>query len=58
MDADGSHDPRDLPALIDAVTRGFDIAIGSRRIAGGQIIGRGVHRYLMSWGAMWVSRVI
>jgi dolichol-phosphate mannosyltransferase len=58
MDADGSHDPTDLPALIDAVTRDFDVAIGSRRIAGGRIVGWGVHRYLMSWGAMWISRVI
>jgi dolichol-phosphate mannosyltransferase len=58
MDADGSHDPRDLPALIDAATRDFDVAIGSRRIAGGRIVGWGVHRRLMSWGAMWVSRLI
>jgi dolichol-phosphate mannosyltransferase len=58
MDADGSHDPSDLPALVDAVTRNFDVAIGSRRISGGRILGWGIHRHLMSWGAMWCSRVI
>ncbi len=58
MDADGSHNPGDLPALIDPVTRGFDLAIGSRWIAGGRIVGWGVHRYLMSWGAMWFSKII
>ncbi len=58
MDADGSHDPGDLPALIDAVTRDFDLSIGSRWIAGGRIVGWGVHRYLMSRGAMWFSRIV
>lgn len=58
MDADGSHDPRELPKLIDAVPRECDVAIGSRRIPGGRTIGWGTHRQLMSRGAMWVSRTI
>jgi dolichol-phosphate mannosyltransferase len=35
MDADLSHDPALLPALVDAVGQGADVAVGSRRIAGG-----------------------
>jgi glycosyltransferase involved in cell wall biosynthesis len=37
MDADGSHRPEDLPALLSAVADGADLAIGSRYVAGGQI---------------------
>src|SRR5439155_17296061 len=58
MDADGSHDPQDLPALIDSMSGDVDLVVGSRRITGGRIIGWGMHRYIMSWGAMWVSRLI
>lgn len=35
MDADGSHDPAELPALVNALTHGADLAIGSRYVAGG-----------------------
>jgi glycosyltransferase involved in cell wall biosynthesis len=31
LDADGSLDPRDLPALVDELDRGADMAIGRRR---------------------------
>ena len=37
MDADLSHDPAALPALLDAVEQGADLAIGSRYIAGASI---------------------
>jgi glycosyltransferase involved in cell wall biosynthesis len=30
MDADGQHDPRDLPALVTAVMSGADVAFGNR----------------------------
>ena len=36
MDADLSHRPEDLPALLAALEAGADIAIGSRFIAGGR----------------------
>jgi dolichol-phosphate mannosyltransferase len=35
MDADFSHDPADLPRLIDAIALGADLAIGSRYVEGG-----------------------
>ena len=37
MDADLSHDPAALPALLRAVAEGADLAIGSRYIAGASI---------------------
>lgn len=48
MDADLSHDPRYLPALIEAVEQGADIAVGSRYVAEGRIVGWGVYRKIVS----------
>jgi len=58
MDADWSHDPKDIPHLLEAVRQGADLAIGSRRVAGGEIIGWGPVRKLMSRGAMDFSRLV
>jgi dolichol-phosphate mannosyltransferase len=37
MDADLSHDPSDIPFLIDEINNGYDVVIGSRYIKGGKI---------------------
>ena len=60
MDADFSHDPAQVRALLDQLAEGADLAIGSRYIAGGSIdrrwhIGR---RLLSRWGnrlARWIA---
>ncbi len=57
MDADGSHDPSALQLLMNAA-RDADVAIGSRRVRGGKIIGWGAHRHLMSHGAMFFARYV
>ncbi|MDD2656286.1 MAG: polyprenol monophosphomannose synthase [Patescibacteria group bacterium] len=57
MDADFSHDPDDLPAMLEAA-KNHDLVIGSRKIAGGKIIGWGFTRKFMSNGAMWLSRIL
>jgi len=57
MDADGSHDPAALGQLLAAAAAGADVAIGSRRVPGGRIVGWGPYRHLMSWGAMTFSRL-
>jgi dolichol-phosphate mannosyltransferase len=49
MDADFSHNPEDLPRLVEAVTKGADLAIGSRYVAGG-----GVENW--PWHRRWLSR--
>ncbi|MFA6423782.1 MAG: polyprenol monophosphomannose synthase [Candidatus Magasanikbacteria bacterium] len=58
MDADFSHDPKDIPRLIETCANGFHLAIGSRKINGGKIIGWNFKRKLMSQGAMVVARII
>lgn len=47
MDCDFSHDPKDLPRLIDALA-GADLAIGSRYVKGGSIKNWPWHRFLIS----------
>ncbi len=49
MDADLSHSPEDLPRLLVALAHA-DLVIGSRLVAGGTDVGRGVHR-------AWITRV-
>lgn len=48
MDADFSHNPEDLPQLVEAVRSGADLAIGSRYVAGGATPDWPVHRRLIS----------
>jgi dolichol-phosphate mannosyltransferase len=57
MDADGSHDPSDLARLLHVFPQA-DVVIGSRRIAGGRIIGWNLRRHIMSAGAMWLARMV
>ncbi|PKN49918.1 MAG: dolichyl-phosphate beta-D-mannosyltransferase [Deltaproteobacteria bacterium HGW-Deltaproteobacteria-20] len=58
MDADMSHDPRYLPALIGAIQEGADVAVGSRNIPQGGVEGWGLGRQLLSKGGSLYSRVI
>lgn len=48
LDADLSHCPADLPRLVDAVLAGADVAVGSRYVAGGEIVGWPLRRKWMS----------
>jgi dolichol-phosphate mannosyltransferase len=57
MDADFSHDPARLPALIDA-TRDADIVIGSRYVPGGAIVNWPKRRLLLSRFANLYVRLI
>ncbi len=47
MDADGSHAPEDLPALLAAL-RDADLVLGSRYVHGGQVVNWPAHRWLIS----------
>jgi dolichol-phosphate mannosyltransferase len=59
MDADGSHDPRDLARLLAAVRDGgTDLALGSRYVAGGQITAWSVPRRATSRGGCWYARKV
>jgi dolichol-phosphate mannosyltransferase len=57
MDSDFSHPPWDLPRLV-AATRGAQLAIGSRYVAGGNTIGWSLRRRLLSRGANLYARTI
>jgi dolichol-phosphate mannosyltransferase len=48
MDADFSHDPADLPRLLDAARAGADVVIGSRYVPGGGARGWSMGRQLLS----------
>lgn len=55
MDADGSHDPADIPRLL-AAAQNSDLVIGSRRVPGGNIVGWSTWRHFESAAAMWFAR--
>jgi dolichol-phosphate mannosyltransferase len=58
MDADGSHDPSDLPKLVMPVLRGeADVVLGSRYVAGGGWEGGQRLRELISKGANSLARI-
>lgn len=50
MDADFSHDPAALPALVAPLEDGYEVVIGSRYVPGGKIPNWSWHRHLLSWG--------
>lgn len=58
MDADFSHDPRDLPRLEAAVREGADMAIGSRYYEGVRVINWPLSRLILSYGASLYTRLI
>lgn len=57
MDADWSHDPQYLPALV-AATDGADAVLGSRYCAGGSIEGWPLARRVLSSGVNRLSRLL
>lgn len=59
MDADLSHRPEDLRAMVDAMTDGVDLVLGSRYIDGGATEGWPWHRKLISRaGGIYAGRVL
>ncbi|MEE9617881.1 MAG: glycosyltransferase, partial [Anaerolineae bacterium] len=56
MDADFSHNPRYIPALVDKIGQGYDLVIGSRYVRGGGASGCTFDRKLLSWGANAFAR--
>jgi dolichol-phosphate mannosyltransferase len=59
MDADFSHDPKDLPRLYaKCATEGYDVAIGSRYVSGVNVVNWPMGRVLMSYFASKYVRLI
>lgn len=58
MDADFQHPPSGIPALVRAVQEGADVAVGSRYVPGGSVVGWGLWRRAVSRGANSYARLI
>jgi dolichol-phosphate mannosyltransferase len=62
MDADGSHDPRYIPAMLDLIRQpgdgAPDVVIGSRYVDGGSTVGWPLYRKLMSRAVNGYARIM
>ncbi len=58
MDADGSHRAQDLDSIVEAARGCGGLAIGSRYMRGGRIVGWPAHRLLLSRGANVYCRTL
>jgi dolichol-phosphate mannosyltransferase len=58
MDADFSHDPRHIPAMLEKNQAGYDLVIGSRYVRGGGTRDCTLPRILLSWGANAFARAM
>jgi dolichol-phosphate mannosyltransferase len=58
MDADFSHNPKDLVRLHEACVQGADVAVGSRYVKGGAVENWPSNRILLSKGASLYTRII
>ncbi|WP_211658490.1 polyprenol monophosphomannose synthase [Phytoactinopolyspora halophila] len=56
MDADGSHQPEELPRLLNAL-RHADLVLGSRYVPGGSVVNWARHRELLSRSANLYARL-
>jgi len=54
MDADGQHDPNDIPLLIERITEGYDMVVGSRSAGSQAGIGRMSANYIYNLFASWI----
>ncbi|CAN5585964.1 hypothetical protein BH24ACT24_BH24ACT24_02490 [soil metagenome] len=57
MDCDFSHDPADIPRLIEAAADA-DLVLGSRYVIGGGVVNWGLARRLLSRGGSWYARTV
>lgn len=42
MDADGQHDPQDIPRLLEKIEQGYDLVVGARQKGSQASVGRGI----------------
>ena len=57
MDADLSHDPKDIPRLVENLVEN-DLVIGSRYVQGVSVVNWPIRRLILSYGANMYSRFI
>jgi dolichol-phosphate mannosyltransferase len=56
MDADMSHNPRELPKLLEAA-HGMDLVIGSRYVRNASVTGRSLLRRTSTKLSIWISKI-
>ena len=58
MDADFSHPPERIPAMVEKARSGYDVVIGSRYVPGGATVECTLPRKILSWGANAFARTL
>jgi len=58
MDADLSHNPKMIPQMVEELSRGNDIVLGSRYVEGGEIERWSIYRKFMSRSANKVAKLV
>jgi glycosyltransferase involved in cell wall biosynthesis len=58
IDCDLSHDPRDIPMLLEALSREADVAIGSRYVPSGGVRNWPLSRRLLSRWGNWYTGIM
>ncbi len=57
MDADDTHDPAGIPAMVAKLAEGYDVVIASRFQPGSAVMGVPAHRRLFSYGVLVLLRL-
>jgi len=55
MDADGQHDPQDIPRLLAKIIEGYDLVVGARQEGSQASVGRGIANKLYNNLASYMS---
>jgi glycosyltransferase involved in cell wall biosynthesis len=55
MDADGQHDPADVPRLLERIEAGYDMAVGARGVGGQANMSRGAANAFYNRLATWMT---
>ena len=55
LDADGQHDPADIPRLLDKLNEGYDMAVGARDHHSQASLGRNLANRLYNRIASWIT---
>lgn len=55
MDADGQHDPQDIPRLLAKIEEGYDLVVGARQKGSQASVGRGIANKLYNNLASYMS---
>src|SRR5574344_51722 len=55
MDADGQHDPADIPRLLERLNEGHDMVVGARQKGSQASVGRGIANGFYNWLASYMT---